>query len=81
MPMIDEMLTIEPPPVFAISAAARLVPRNTLVALTASSLCQPSSPSASPTELPLMPALFTRISSLPYAAIVSAISCFQSAPT
>ena len=70
---------MEPPPVFAIAAAASLVPRNTLVAFTASSLCQPSSPSASPTELPLMPALFTRMSSLPYAAIVSAISFFQSA--
>ena len=63
--MIDEMLTMEPPPVLAISAAASLVPRNTLVAFTASSFCQPCRPSTSPTELPLMPALFTRMSSLP----------------
>jgi hypothetical protein len=33
--MIELMLTIDPPPVFAICSAASLVPRNTLVWLTA----------------------------------------------
>ena len=70
--MIDEILTTEPPPVFAISNAARVVPRNTLVALIAISFSHPASASSSPTELPLMPALFTRTSSLPYVAMVDA---------
>jgi hypothetical protein len=50
--MIELMLTIEPPPVFAICSAASLVPRKTLVWLTAMTRCQPSRPSGSPTELP-----------------------------
>jgi hypothetical protein len=53
--MIELMLTIEPPPVFAICSAANLVPRKTLVWLTAMIRCQPSSPSGSPTELPEIP--------------------------
>ena len=63
--MMEEILTIEPRPFGIIAAAASLVPRNTLAALTDISFCQPSSPSASPTELPLMPALLTRMSSRP----------------
>ena len=63
--MIELMLTIEPPPVFAICSAASLVPRKTLVWLTAMMRSQPSSPSGSPTELPEMPALLTRMSSRP----------------
>jgi hypothetical protein len=53
--MIELMLTIDPPPVFAICSAASLVPRNTLVWLTAMIRCQPSRPLWSPTELPESP--------------------------
>jgi hypothetical protein len=63
--MIEEMFTIEPPPRFIISAAARRVPRNTLVWLTAMILSQPLRPSWSLSIEPLTPALFTRMSSLP----------------
>ena len=44
-PMIELMLTIDPPPIFAICSAASLVPRKTLVWLTAMIRCQPSTPS------------------------------------
>src|SRR5271169_4047597 len=37
--MIELMLTIDPPPVFAICCAARLVPRKTLVWFTAMIRC------------------------------------------
>jgi len=50
--MIELMLTIAPPPDFAIASAASLVPRKTLVWLTAMTLFQPSMLSGSPTELP-----------------------------
>src|SRR5262252_6123962 len=43
--MIELMLTIDPPPVLAICSAASLVPRKTLVWLTAMIRCQPSRPS------------------------------------
>jgi hypothetical protein len=37
---MELMLTIDPPPVFAICSAASFVPRNTLVWLTAMMRCQ-----------------------------------------
>ena len=64
-PLIELMLTIDPPPVLAICSAASLVPRKTLVWFTAMTRCQPSRLSGSPTELPEIPALFTRMSSRP----------------
>src|SRR5690242_21390749 len=39
-PIMELMLTIDPPPVFAICSAASFVPRNTLVWLTAMMRCQ-----------------------------------------
>jgi hypothetical protein len=63
--MIELMLTIDPPPVFAICSAASLVPRKTLVWLTAMIRCHPFKLSGSPTELPEIPALLTRMSSRP----------------
>jgi len=54
------MLTIDRPPVFAMGTAASFVPRNTLVWLTAIIRSHPSSRSGSPTELPEIPALFTK---------------------
>src|SRR5712691_7626402 len=72
--MMELMLTIDPPPVLAICSAASLVPRKTLVWLTAMIRSQPSSPSASPTELPEIPALLTRMSSRPWVDSVRSIS-------
>ena len=67
---MDDMLTMEPPPVLSISLTAYLVPRNTPVALTSMMRRQPSVSSGSETRPLLRPALFTRISSLPKLATV-----------
>jgi hypothetical protein len=63
---MEPMSTIDPPPVFALCSAASFVPRNTLVWLTAMIRSQPSSRSESPTELPKIPALFTKQVGLQY---------------
>src|SRR3954452_20403783 len=76
--MIELILTIEPPPVLAICSAASLVPRKTLVWLTAMMRFHPSNPSGSPTELPEIPALLTRMSRLPQVSTVLPISASQS---
>src|ERR1700722_11353144 len=78
-PAIDDKLTIDPPPVCFIASTACLVPRNTPREFTAISLSQASLSSMSDTALPLMPALFTRMSSLPYFCTVASTTAFQSA--
>ena len=77
--MIEEMLTIEPPPAACIAGMANRVPRNTPVVLTCMMRCQPSVSSGSSTEVLLSPALFTSTSSLPKRCTAAPTACSQSA--
>src|SRR5215469_14675698 len=78
LPEIDDRLTIEPPPDCFIASTACFVPRNTPREFTAISRSHASVSSMSATALPLMPALLTRISSLPCFCTVAATTAFQS---
>src|SRR5579872_2963660 len=79
LPDIDDRLMIDPPPAAFIASTAYLVPRNTPRALTDINWSHASVSSMSVTALPLMPALFTRMSSLPYFCPVVSTTFFQSA--
>ena len=68
---MDEMLTIDPPPALFISGTAHFVPRNTPLALTSMIWSQSSVGMSKSWCLRDMPALFTKISSLPYLAAAS----------
>ena len=78
LPEIDDRLTIDPPPACFIASTACLVPRNTPREFTAISWSHASVSSMSVTALPLMPALFTRMSSFPYFCTVASTTAFQS---
>ena len=70
---------MEPPPAFRISGMAALVPRKTPLALTSITLSQSSRGTSSTLRLTLpMPALFTRMSSLPNRATVADMPFCQS---
>ena len=64
-PMMDEMLTMAPPPVSSILSTAYLVPRKTPLALISMMRSQPSTLLTSGKERLLIPALLTSTSSLP----------------
>ena len=63
---------IDPPPFFFICGTTAATPRKTPVELTAMTRSQMPVSSKSFTALPLMPALFTRMSILPHFETVSA---------
>src|ERR1700733_10800375 len=78
-PEMDERLTIDPPPFCCICRTAAAVPRKTPVLFTAITRSQRPESSRSFVALPLMPALFTRMSSRPNARIVAPTTLFQPA--
>src|SRR5712664_1582796 len=76
MPEIEEMLTIEPPPARCMAGTACFMPRKTPRAFTPRSVSQADVLSVSGSNVPLIPALFTRTSSLPkLATAVLTASC------
>jgi hypothetical protein len=66
------MLTIAPPPAFSRAGTAYFIPRNTPLALTLIRRSHAETLSMSGSKVPLMPALFTRMSSLPNAETADA---------
>src|SRR5215470_6538508 len=77
-PEIDEMLTMEPPPAARIAGTACFMPRKTPLAFTFRSVSQADVLSVSGSNVPLMPALLTRMSSLPNADTVVLTAASQS---
>src|SRR5262249_42726672 len=77
-PEIDEILTIEPPPAARIAGTACFMPRNTPLAFTFKRVSQADVLSVSGSNVPLMPALFTRMSSLPNTDTVVLTAASQS---
>jgi hypothetical protein len=64
-PEIEEMLTMAPPPDCRIAGTACFMPRKTPLALTFMMLSHDGVLVVSGSDEPLMPALFTRMSSRP----------------
>ena len=77
-PEIDEMLTMEPPPAARMAGAACFMPRNTPFAFTFKRVSHADVLSVSGSNVPLIPALFTRRSSFPNAVTVALIAASQS---
>src|SRR5215813_6140211 len=77
-PEIDEMLTMEPPAAARIAGTACFMPRKTPLAFTFRSVSQADVLSVSGSKVPLMPALLTRMSSLPNADTVVLTAASQS---
>src|SRR5262249_23032518 len=77
-PEIDEMLTMEPPPAARIAGTACFMPRKTPLAFTFRSVSQADVLSVSGSNVPLMPALLTRMSILPNADTVVLRAASQS---
>ncbi len=73
------MFTIAPPPAARMAGTACFMPRNTPFAFTFMSVSQAEVLSVSGSNVPLMPALFTRRSSLPNAVTVVLTAASQSA--
>src|SRR5919108_6624187 len=73
------MLMIEPPPPCRIAGMATLVPRKTPLALTSMTRSHSSTAVSSTRPRPLIPALLTRISSLPNRWTVASTALCQSA--
>ena len=73
------MLITEPPPALRISGMAALVPRKTPLPLTSMMRSHSSSVQSSTMPLPTMPALLTRMSSLPNLETAVATASRQSA--
>ena len=80
-PIIDDILTMEPPPVVCICGTACFVPRNTPVELIFMIRSQFSKLLGSSTLLLLTPALLTSISNLPNLETAVSIAETQSAST
>ena len=68
---------MEPLPALRMAGMATFVPRKTPLALMSMTRSQSSSSVSSTRVRPLMPALFTRTSSLPYSATVAATTRSQ----
>src|SRR5262245_10808022 len=77
-PEMDEMLTMEPPPASRIAGTECFMPRKTPLAFTFRSLSQADGLSVSGSNVPLIPALLTRMSSLPNADTVVLTAASQS---
>src|SRR5215471_1372360 len=71
-PDTDDRLTIAPPPLFSIAAIPCFNPRNTPFAFTSIRRSQADVLIVSGSNVPLMPALLTRMSSLPKRASAAA---------
>src|SRR5713101_3933700 len=78
-PETDEMFTMAPRPAFSMSGMACFIPRKTPLALTSMSRSHADTLKVSGSKVPLMPALFTRMSSLPKLDRVAAIASCQAA--
>ena len=78
-PEIDEMFTIDPPPASRMAGTACFMPRNTPFAFTFMRVSQADVLNVSGSNVPLIPALFTRRSSLPNAVTVALTAFSQSA--
>src|SRR5437870_13795221 len=68
-PEIDEMFTIDPPPASGMAGTACFMPRNTPFAFTVMRVSQADVLNVSGSDVPLIPALVTRQSSLPEAGM------------
>src|SRR3989441_914056 len=78
-PEIDEMLTMAPPPASRIAGTACFMPRKTPFAFTFMRVSQAAVLVVSGSNVPLIPALFTRSSSFPKAVTVALTAACQSA--
>src|SRR2546427_9994414 len=78
-PEIDEMLTIAPPPASRMAGTAYFMPRKTPLAFTLISASQAAVLVMSGSNVPLIPALLTRRSSLPNPVTAAVTAFCQSA--